>query len=47
MAREVREAVGTDVSVRAKMEQLRVKLVRLVDPGLLRNRPDGRFTTCL
>ncbi|MFJ9591038.1 hypothetical protein [Streptomyces acidicola] len=47
MAREVGEAVGVDVSVRAKLEPLRVKLVRLVDPGLLRKLPDGQFTTRL
>ncbi|MFD8008319.1 hypothetical protein [Streptomyces mirabilis] len=47
MAREVGEAVGVDVSVRAKLEPLRSKLVRLVDRGWLRKQPDGRFTTRL
>ncbi|MGY3676884.1 hypothetical protein [Streptomyces sp. TE33382] len=44
MAREVGEVVGVDVSVRAKLEPLRSKLVRLVDRGWLHNLPDGRFT---
>ncbi|MFE5592312.1 hypothetical protein [Streptomyces sp. NPDC056549] len=47
MAREVGEVVGADVSVRAKLEPLRSKLVRLVDRGWLRKLPDGRFTTLL
>ncbi|MFI1831556.1 hypothetical protein ACH41E_34695 [Streptomyces sp. NPDC020412] len=47
MAREVGEAVGVDISVRAKLEPLRGKLVRLVDRGWLRKLPDGRFTTRL
>ena len=47
MAREVGEAVGVDVSVKAKLEPLRGKLVRLVDRGWLRKLPDGRFTTRL
>ncbi|MFD3505468.1 hypothetical protein [Streptomyces sp. NPDC058678] len=47
MAREVGEAVGVDVSVRAKLEPLRSKLVRLLDRGWLRKLPDGRFTTRL
>ncbi|WP_234432652.1 hypothetical protein [Streptomyces sp. MUSC 125] len=47
MAREVGEVVGVDVSVKAKLEPLRSKLVRLVDRGWLRKRPDGRFTTRL
>ncbi|MFF7369627.1 hypothetical protein [Streptomyces tricolor] len=47
MAREVGEAVGVDISVRAKLEPLRGKLVRLVDCGWLRKLPDGRFTTRL
>src|SRR4051812_36032021 len=47
MAREVGEVVGVDVSVRAKLEPLRSKLVRLVDRGWLRKLPDGRFTTRL
>ncbi|GAB7102029.1 hypothetical protein JCM4814A_03430 [Streptomyces phaeofaciens JCM 4814] len=47
MAREVCEAVGVDVGVRAKLEPLRSKLVRLVDRGWLRELPDGRFTTRL
>ncbi|MFJ4343344.1 hypothetical protein [Streptomyces sp. NPDC088915] len=33
MAREVGEAVGVDVSVKAKLEPLRSKLIRLVDRG--------------
>jgi hypothetical protein len=44
MAREVGEVVGADVSVRAKLEPLRSKLVRLVDRGWLHELPDGRFT---
>lgn len=47
MAREVGEVVGVDVSVRAKLEPLRSKLVRLADRGWLRKLPDGRFTTRL
>ncbi|WP_405676336.1 hypothetical protein OG239_41610 [Streptomyces sp. NBC_00868] len=47
MARGVGEVVGVDVSVRAKLEPLRSKLVRLVDRGWLRKLPDGRFTTRL
>ncbi|MFF4393945.1 hypothetical protein ACFY0G_45765 [Streptomyces sp. NPDC001552] len=47
MAREVGEVVGVDISVKAKLEPLRSKLVRLVDRGWLRKLPDGRFTTCL
>ncbi|MEU0234862.1 MULTISPECIES: hypothetical protein [unclassified Streptomyces] len=47
MAREVDEAVGVDVSVKAKLEPLRSKLIRLVDRGWLRKLPDGRFTTRL
>ncbi|MFF5712825.1 hypothetical protein [Streptomyces sp. NPDC012756] len=47
MAREVGEAVGADISVKAKLEPLRRKLVRLVDRGWLRKLPDGRFTTRL
>ncbi|WP_176710172.1 hypothetical protein [Streptomyces sp. Wb2n-11] len=47
MAREVGEVVGVDVSVKAKLEPLRSKLVRLVDRGWLRKLPDGRFTTRL
>jgi hypothetical protein len=47
MARQVGEVVGVDVSVRAKLEPLRGKLVRLVDRGWLRKLPDGRFTTRL
>ncbi|MGW1410099.1 hypothetical protein [Streptomyces sp. NPDC002403] len=45
MAREVGEVVGVDVSVKAKLEPLRSKLVGLVDRGWLRKLPDGRFTT--
>lgn len=47
MARQVGDALGIDVSVRAKLEPLRGRLVRLVDRGWLRKLPDGRFTTCL
>ncbi|MFI2780913.1 hypothetical protein [Streptomyces sp. ALB3] len=47
MAREVGEGVGVDVSVKAKLEPLRGKLVRLVDRGWLQKLPDGRFTTRL
>ncbi|MER7568277.1 hypothetical protein ABTZ93_35760 [Streptomyces sp. NPDC097941] len=47
MARQVGEMLGVDVSVRAKLEPLRGKLVRLVDRGWLRKLPDGRFTTRL
>ncbi|MFG3009552.1 hypothetical protein ACGFZB_03675 [Streptomyces cinerochromogenes] len=47
MARQVGEVVGVDVSVRAKLEPLRGKLVRLVGRGWLRKLPDGRFTTRL
>ncbi|MEH0424436.1 hypothetical protein [Streptomyces sp. B21-083] len=46
-ARQVGEGLGIDVSVRAKLEPLRGKLVRLVDRGWLRKLPDGRFTTRL
>ncbi|MFH8842080.1 hypothetical protein [Streptomyces sp. NPDC017868] len=46
-AREVGEAVGVGVSVKAKLEPLCSKLVRLVDRGWLRKLPDGRFTTRL
>ncbi|MFF0036053.1 hypothetical protein ACFYRG_07490 [Streptomyces mirabilis] len=47
MARHVGEMLGVDVSVRAKLEPLRGRLVRLVDRGWLRKLPDGRFTTRL
>ncbi|MFJ3725785.1 hypothetical protein ACIPYQ_24885 [Streptomyces sp. NPDC090045] len=47
MARQGGEMLGVDVSVRAKLEPLRGRLVRLVDRGRLRKLPDGRFTTCL
>ncbi|MFE0876961.1 hypothetical protein ACFW4X_19185 [Streptomyces smyrnaeus] len=46
-ARQVGDALGIDVSVRSKLEPLRGKLVRLVDRGLQRKLPDGRFTTRL
>ncbi|MDG9702571.1 hypothetical protein [Streptomyces sp. DH37] len=46
-ARQVGDALGIDVSVRAKLEPLRGKLARLVDRGWLRQLPDGRFTTRL
>ncbi|MFD9137084.1 hypothetical protein ACFVZA_32645 [Streptomyces bottropensis] len=47
MARQAGEMLGVDVNVRAKLEPLRGKLVRLVDRGWLRKLPDGRFTTRL
>ncbi|MFP3989522.1 hypothetical protein U9R90_18995 [Streptomyces sp. E11-3] len=47
MARQVGETVGVDVSVRAKLEPLRGRLIRMVDRGWLRKLPDGRFTTRL
>ncbi|MFI5619720.1 hypothetical protein [Streptomyces sp. NPDC051567] len=46
-ARQVGDTLGIDVSIRAKLEPLRGKLVRLVDRGWLRKLPDGRFTTRL
>lgn len=46
MTRQVGEVVGVDVSVRAELEPVRGKLVRLVGRGWLRKLPDGRFTTC-
>jgi hypothetical protein len=47
MARQVGEVLGVDVSVRARLEPLRGKPVRLTDRGWLRKLPDGRFTTRL
>ncbi|MEV7084399.1 hypothetical protein AB0O07_00610 [Streptomyces sp. NPDC093085] len=47
MAREVGEVVGVDISVKAELEPLRSKLIKLVDRGWLRKLPDGRFTTRL
>ncbi|WP_237305278.1 hypothetical protein [Streptomyces sp. SAT1] len=47
MAREVGEVVGVNVSVKAKLEPPRSKLVRLVDRGWPRKLPYGRFTTRL
>ncbi|MFB7553815.1 hypothetical protein [Streptomyces sp. NPDC056154] len=44
MARDVGELVGVDVSVQAKREPLRSKLVGPVDRGWMRKLPDGRFT---
>lgn len=45
VARQAGEMVGVvDDRVRAKLEPLRGKLVRLVDRGWLRKLPDGRFT---
>lgn len=44
MARQVGDSLGTDVSVRSKLEPLRGKLLRLADRGWLRKLPDGRFT---
>ncbi|MEV7594810.1 hypothetical protein AB0O42_31570 [Streptomyces sp. NPDC089922] len=45
MAREDGEVV--DLSVQAKLEPLRSKVVGLVDRDWLRKLPDGRFTTRL
>lgn len=39
--------LGVDISVRARLEPLRGKLVRLADRGRLRKLPDGRFTARL
>ncbi|MFJ5048292.1 hypothetical protein [Streptomyces sp. NPDC088719] len=47
MARQVGELPEMDVSVRARLEPLRGKLVRLIDRGWLRKLPDGRFSTRL
>ncbi|MGN5382175.1 hypothetical protein BIV25_28960 [Streptomyces sp. MUSC 14] len=47
MARQVRQVLAVDASVRSKLEPLRGKLVILADRGLLRKLPDGRFTTRL
>ncbi|MFI9748199.1 hypothetical protein [Streptomyces sp. NPDC052494] len=47
MARLVGDVVGVDISVKAKLEPLRSKPVRVVDRGWLRKLPDGRFTTRL
>ncbi|GAA2939928.1 hypothetical protein [Streptomyces enissocaesilis] len=47
MARQVGDVLGVDVSVRAKLEPLRGKLLRLSDRGWLRKLSDGRFTTRL
>ncbi|MFD5943214.1 hypothetical protein [Streptomyces griseus] len=47
MARQVGELLGVDVNVRAGLEPLRGKPVRLVDRGWLRKLPDGRFSTRL
>ncbi|MFJ4868149.1 hypothetical protein [Streptomyces sp. NPDC088757] len=47
MAREVGKAAGGDVSVKAKLEPLRGKLIKLVDRGRLRKLPGGRFTARL
>ncbi|WP_344031518.1 hypothetical protein [Streptomyces luteireticuli] len=44
----VRQAAGPVMAqMRAGLEPLRAKLVRLVDRGWLRRLPDGRFTTRL
>ncbi|MER7880665.1 hypothetical protein ABTY63_45190 [Streptomyces solisilvae] len=45
MALQVGEILGVDVTVRAKLEPLRGRLVRLADRGWLRKPPDSRFTT--
>ncbi|WP_202515312.1 hypothetical protein [Streptomyces sp. SID161] len=42
--RQVGDGLGIDVSVRAELEPLRGKPVRLVDRGWLRKLTDGRFT---
>ncbi len=47
MARQIGEVLGVNVSVRAKLEPLRSKRVRLTERGWLRKLPDGRFTTRL
>lgn len=47
MARQVGEMLGVDISVRAKLEPLRAKPVRLADRSWLRKLPDGWFTTRL
>ncbi|MEW2636171.1 hypothetical protein AB0903_32155 [Streptomyces sp. NPDC048389] len=47
MTRQVGDALGVDVSVRAKLEPLRGRLVRLADRGWLRKLPDGWLTTRL
>ncbi|WP_438318711.1 hypothetical protein ACSHWO_34670 [Streptomyces sp. HUAS TT3] len=47
MTRQVREMLGVDVSVGAKLEPLRGRLITLVDRGRLRILPDGRFITRL
>ncbi|MER7000503.1 hypothetical protein [Streptomyces sp. NPDC000410] len=47
VARQVGEVLAVAVSVRARLEPLRGKLVRLADHGRLRKLPDGRFTTRL
>ncbi|HBF84957.1 MAG TPA: hypothetical protein DD420_35025 [Streptomyces sp.] len=47
MTREVGKVVGVDVSVKAKLEPLRGKLIKLADRGWVRKLPDGRFTTRL
>ncbi|MFD8412069.1 hypothetical protein ACFV2Q_09960 [Streptomyces sp. NPDC059650] len=47
MTRQVGEMLGVDVSVRAKLEPLRGRLMTLVDRGWLRTLPDGRFITRL
>lgn len=39
MGRQVGEMVGVDVSLRARLEPLRGKLIRMVDRGWLRKRP--------
>ena len=47
MGRQVGEMVGVDVSVRAKLDPLRGKLIRMVDRGWLRKLPDGSFHHCV
>ncbi|MFH9294477.1 hypothetical protein [Streptomyces sp. NPDC017520] len=47
MAREVGEVVGVDVSVKARLEPPRSRLVGRVDRGWPRRLPDGRFNTRL
>ncbi|MDX3644974.1 hypothetical protein [Streptomyces sp. MB09-02B] len=47
MARRVGEMLGVDISVRARLEPPRGKLVRLADRGRLRKLSDGRFTARL
>lgn len=42
--RGVGEELGLQVTVRGKLEPLRVKMTKLADRSWLHKRPDGRFT---